>query len=1277
MADYERGYSFSGFQASAPATPLPGTRLDNELDRVAIAIEAHRLRLVNVEEVVAGLTPEEKAAFLAAIAQAGADATEELISDLGVAGDEQITLIEAAGDEQVERVEEAGASMADNLLADGALAPTAAARLLAGENGRAIDWTTDDSFTRATGGTTGGDAMDVITFSRAGPAVNYTADGYSVAVSSGNAVFPYRRLGDGQNRGVFVGSPKPNILTTSADLAAAAWTSTRSSVTLDATKTAPDGSNDVWKLDKDDATSFAVFTDAVQNILKEDRDYTYAWSIWRGDETTVSALQMKPTMTGGTDVLTGNVTFDLTEGFVMNSVNATRARVYPINSWWYRIELTLHNVDNVTSAFSAVFDASDATGLRDVYVSKPSIVEGSCFVGEIPLATQERPPQLTLAFWQALFPGAAAIGDFNGLNEIAAIDFGAGWTSSTGLSLSTAAGTAIDGGSRYLLTDTDAADTDFIQYQKVKALGASDYVYEGFFLYADLTNSPALQLQPQIYTTAAKAPRIWVSSVINKVTKLDNDSAVSNPIPSRAQVFPTSITDCYFVLSQIQNNGGNNLRLPLYPDISSNAGVGAICVSHPFIRVSSTQLITPDNTDSTEFRNDVPLPGDVLEEDVTEFDFSPLAATFAYDCDEIALPDSNGDHDAYIMSLSDETADHRIELYIRNTDGTPELVGLWHEDGEETELVGELPDLHGGRYAIAWDDSSAAIIKDATVIASQAEAPVTVLGITKLRNGSNYAALKQPNTAFLRRFTRHRAMPEHEIYAAGRYGYTASSVVEIFTAAEKARFSQEVMAERTRRLARTRSGLVDINEPGLYIRLGVGQSFRRGAYGNTPPLTTADWLAGKPWADSLMWGGSVRDAVIDTNFDPILTYVNANGSTGAYADAPRQLEATCDNGTQILTPARMAALGQPNVWGSGYAGEIPDVAAIHEFKRLWLESQGVTSDAAVRWIVGSVGSSTDSTLAEISDPTLNPWQQQESYLNTVKTWALANGYSRVCLGSTGVSHGEAAYSSLVSKQDYINGGTTQTYDGAAAWLDALNDYNSSLFGVSGNPLHVVSIPSMHWAKDGLQISRAWRELARTRDDVAISGSSHIGQNSGSPGSEHHVAWGALVTGLHDARKKASIMIDGEEFLDTEIYKVWQKGDELIVGIVAQTYPLQSLPVGGYFNVQPENIENMGFSTDRNGIDIALREAVIEDQTDYPGLIRIKMSEWPGKPVWLSVGDETHAQGRNNVFDSSPDFDFWDYRHLAYDFANRELAGVTVAPGACGLLNDRIKATMVG
>lgn len=1147
----------------------------------------------------------------------------------------------------------AGAALADILLA-----PTAAARLLGGENGRSVDYVANESFIRAD--TTDNDtSLADATFTRAGPAVNHTSNGYSTVVANGTAVRPYRRRGDGANRGIRVCVPQPNILYSASDPASADWTKSHCTVTLVSDKTAPDGTTNVWEIVKTSTVAFSTYVDSVSIKIENDRDYTFSWFVWR--DTDLVLLQLKPTLTGGSAV-TGNITFDLQNEAIVSEVNAT-GFIEVVDGNWLRLEVRMHNVNNTRAAFSAVFDVGDIAAQPTFYVGRAYVQEGAVFNGEIPVATQPRPATLTLAKWQQLFAGASAIGDFNGLNVITNTIFTTGWTLSN-VTRTVNAGAGYGGADNYTMADSSGAATGFAQFQLVTALGATDHVYAGMFVYTAGVTSPFWEFRPQIYSTVTKLPRARINNTVHKVSQVTNDTT------ALAQCIPID-ANTYLIIVDITNAGGANLRHTFYPDIIAAANTGAIRVSHPFLRVSSTALWTKEtDANSYEIFNDVPFPGDVVTESTSTWDFTSLAGTVALDVDTMVVPDENGTNDHVLFSLDDNSVLNRIELYVRDDGaGDAELVGYWKAGNDTLELSGPVDSLYAARYAMTWGQDYAAIIRDDEIVASQDEAPPTVPSISKFRLGSNYAGNLQPNTSFLRWFHRPRQMSAEEIYAAGRVLVQVVSNEHAFTTTNLTTFAGLLASERTTKLARTRSNLMSWTS-GVALLLANGQSFERGAWGNAPHLTTPEWLATKAWATALMNGGSVRDSNTSNSV------YNAVTDGGVYSNAPRQLVGTTDNGDAVLLQSEIISSGIPS---TSYAGEAPIVASAHEFTRLYFDHLGTTPDTTRRILAASVGSATDSSLAAISDTSGNPWLTQVDFIDDMKTWFSANpGTYGALSGILGFNwdHGQASYGQYVTQSEYINGGTTNTGIGLAAMMDNLNDLNDTKFGLTTAPLHVAMMPSMHWINDGAAIGKAWRELEDSRDDLVIAGSDYIAQNSATAGSEHPTAWGSITLGLHQARARHYVQNLGQNWIAPRIWKVWQKDDELIIGILAMTYPLQYLLTGGSYSSQPAAITNWGFRLTLDGVDIGIDE--IEILEDYDGLIRIKMGSKPERAVTVDYAGQTTATGRGNVYDSSPDFTDWDYRTVSYPGydTSRTLTGVTVAPGACGLLPDRVKATMV-
>ncbi len=630
--------------------------------------------------------------------------------------------------------------------------------------------------------------------------------------------------------------------------------------------------------------------------------------------------------------------------------------------------------------------------------------------------------------------------------------------------------------------------------------------------------------------------------------------------------------------------------------------------------------------------------------------------TFAY---EITNSPSH-----YLFSLNDGTANNRVEMYLRKVSGAVMAYGqIIGSTGTTVSLSGEAPSDGAGRWWIAWNASGAVMGKDGTTIDEYDGTVSPPSSPTELHLGKDRNLENPVNADLMRYFWSPVKRTASFIAGIGREGLTE---------AELAALDAETQAAAETLKARVRTGIVQMGASDVGVITSTGQSFARSSFGAIPVYTTYEWLQTKEaWrAACFMHGASVRDAANDANFDPI-----TNGGTGN--DTLQPMVATIDAGNTVRTNAYVQANGFPS---TSFVGESPIVSSCYEFAALLMESFGQSSPL-FRLVGGAVGSATDGSIAAISDTSGNAWLQyadwhQQTYTKIGTQWGVSA--SNIKFLGADINHGESGYRAKNWKVDYRDGGTDNTGIGISGWLDNLDQIAVDIYGQDPDtekPLHVVAIPSLNWQEDGNAICAAWRQMEAERENVLIAFATYAGQNSGVEGAEHHAAWGAVTDGPHKARGRHYVQVQGRNWFNPRIYNAWQHGNKVYLGVLAMQYPMQRLPVSGYMTPAIEDIPDGGFvlwdGTKRVNID-----SVAVDP-DRPSIIEITLKEWPTRALKLGYAQKTGSDGRGEWFDSSPDFNRWEYRFESYDYPDRNVGDTyDYVRGASPLLPDFFDCEMI-
>jgi hypothetical protein len=630
--------------------------------------------------------------------------------------------------------------------------------------------------------------------------------------------------------------------------------------------------------------------------------------------------------------------------------------------------------------------------------------------------------------------------------------------------------------------------------------------------------------------------------------------------------------------------------------------------------------------------------------------------TFAY---EITNSPSH-----YLFSLNDGTANNRVEMYLQKVNGAVMAYGqIIDSAGTTISLSGEAPGEGPGRWWIAWNPSGAVMGKDGTTIDEYEGTLSPPSNPTELHLGKDSDLENPVNADLMRYFWSPVKRTASFIAGIGR---------EELTEAELDALDAETQAAAETKKARVRSGIAQMGPSDVGVITNTGQSFARSSFGAIPVYIAYGILTTKgTWRVAcFMHGASVRDASNDADFDPIT-------DGGAGNDTLQTMVATIDAGNTVLTNEDVEANGFPS---TSYVGESPIVGSCYEFAALLMDYFG-QSTPLFRIVGGAVGSATDGSIAAISDTSGNPWLQYvdwhtKTYAKIGSQWGVSA--SNIKFLGADINHGESGYRAKNWKADYRDGGTANTGIGISGWLDNLDQIAVDIYGQDPDtekPLHVVSIPSLNWQEDGNAICAAWRQMEAERDNVVIAFATYAGQNSGTVGAEHPTAWGAVTDGCHKARARYYVQVLGQNWFNPEIYKAWQHGNKVYIGCLAMNYPMQRLPVSGYMTPAIEDILNGGYvfwdGTKPAGVES------VEVNPARPSIIEVTLKEWPSRPLRGGYAQKTGSNGRGEWFDSSPDFNRWEYEHKAYDYADRDVSDTyDYVRGASPLLPDFFECEMI-
>lgn len=1142
-----------------------------------------------------------------------------------------------------------------------AAAPSSAVRLLGLEDyGRAFDFMGNSSAERGVSGlTANASAFTWLTHSRAGVGPLVTSEGFFSSVAAGVKSHPFYDPSTGKNAGIHLCQPLSNLFWAGGDVGASVWGRTNCSVSVSSLTSPFLDNSPVWTHTGTSTTAFSTLALNMngQSVLDVASWYTAIVAIHQSS--TAERIQLKPTLNGGAGAdIAGNVTFDLKNCSVMDSLSNSEGFIQRMGEWIF-CAVSVLSVDHVGIQVAVSWDLADVAFTRTIHTPEFIVHKSRGLeLSRLPIKYQKRTQKLTSAKWNAL-TGSPTIGTFTATNKITNLAFsGAGWVNTSVAAPVAIAGAAVDGTAAYVLDDTDAGASGNYRYTtSTGAIGVSDYLYTGMFVYMRAeSTTDQFSITPNILPVTTVGGRF---SVFTEAMKgyLAATTGGSGYVADVAEV--EGIPNVYLVVIRCLNNGvaGNTqLRSFIYPQYNNATGQGNLVASHPFMIPSASATLWDFTTEEQ--------PADVMYETIGSSPWSPLSGTMAVDIGRLTTPQASGDDHYLIHAVKNSDPNNfAISLILKNNAGTPTLIGRFTKAGVTTEVTAAIDDVAPGRYAITWGSGLMRITKDRLTVAETFLSPPTVLGIDRIYIGCKHDSTGQPNTTFASFWRRIGDMNADQIYQVGRTPLRIYSMTEVsrFTESEIGAAESRMLTARASRLARVRNiNFVKYVSAGFYIEAGVGQSFIRAANAAVPTLTDAANVATRAYATGAwMYGGSVRGAATTG-----LVFSRVTDG-GVFADQLYQLAATVDSGDALVTSAEVTAAGglAPS---TSYVGQTPNVSKALEFRA----RHQLTADTSRNIVVFSNGS-TDSSLADISNPTLTPHcslKRLEDYLDKVKAKILSQfASSNVKLSSISVYHGQASYTSFVSETEYIYGGTTETYNGAMAFFDYLANLNVTKFGTSERPVFTVCIPDMHWGNDQVVIAEAYTKMERLREDLVITSVSSMFQPSGAS-DEHNTSWGTLCSGLHDALGDYYLRTLNQNYFIPEPYEILQKGDELLISVQAMDYPLRYMKTFGYYSNQPADIPNWGFRPLLKSQPIGIKS--IEILADRTGMIRIVMDSAPDEPVRLDyAGKLGGINCRGNVYDSGAPFTRWPYQRPAVDSdPTRDLTayyasqGITHAPG---------------
>ncbi len=1144
-------------------------------------------------------------------------------------------------------------------------------------------------------------------------------DGFPVEYAADVPVFQNRRGPDASVTGIAIRKPFENLFYGADDITAAGWTYANCSASVDGTKTPFVNGGTIWGVTKIGTTGFASITHVETNYtLEPNTDYVMGWPFLRAS--TAKHFYLKPIFSGSGWSHVANCSFDLSTLVCYDlafSITGTGApgvialddvfqpNITQLNDTHCIAWIKFNSYDNTIATIQMVWDAEDQAEEGIMYLGEPFLEKGSTpALTQLPVTVDyhPKPAPLTSARWNTL-AGSTTIGAFGaGINKLSTTDFTGGTVtlSNVGSPVVNANGGWAGSGDSYTLNDNSGSTFGFVQYQEIVNLtDASDKVYGGFFFKTD-PGSTESRFRVQIYSTGLLQPNIFLNhfNTWSRVSSIDTDQGAV-----RAEVVTTSDPNIQLVVVELTNiNDGDNLRWTLYPSYGAADETFGIEVFSPFLIAagSGTRWTFSEVEDFTAEDVIEDFTGQNTRAGTIAVDFDRLdmgisfadswEANTAYEIgDDVAYNESvyscATDHTSgdtfsdtnwtlaysitepvrhYLFSLNDGTANNRVEMYLQRVNGlVMAYAELVSSTGTTISLSGEAPGEGPGRWWIAWNASGVSIGKDGTTIDTHSGTVAPPSNPPNLYLGKDRNLENPVNADLMRYFWSPVRRAASFIAGIGR---------EELTDAQLAAYDAETQAAAETLKARVRSGIVQMGASDVGVITSTGQSFARSSFGAIPVYTTYEWLQTKEaWrAACFMHGASVRDASNDDNFDPIT-------DGGAGNDTLQTMVATIDAGNTVLTNSDVESDGFPS---TSYVGESPIVSSCYEFAALLMDSFGQSSPL-FRIVGGAVGSATDGSIAAISDTSGNAWLQyedwhQQTYTKIGTQWGVSA--SNIKFLGADINHGESGYRAKNWKADYRDGGTDNTGIGISGWLDNLDQIAVDIYGQNATtekPLHVVSMPSLNWQEDGNAIGTAWRDMEATRDNVVIGFATYAGQNSGDPGSEHPTAWGAATDGPHKARARYYVQVLGQNWFNPRIYNAWQHGNKVYLGILAMQYPMQRLPVSGYMTPAIEDIPDGGFvlwdGTKRVNID-----SVTVDP-DRPSIIEITLKEWPTRALKLGYAQKTGSDGRGEWFDSSPDFNRWEYRFESYDYPDRNV-GDTYAyvRGASPLLPDFFDCEMI-
>lgn len=1183
----------------------------------------------------------------------------------------------AAADESEAEAEEA-AELAVNAAGAGIAGSNTAALLLGTSNGVAVDFVANDFFNR------GGSAGLISTtafgasgfdFDRDTVAYGVDADGFIDQFAADAPVLPSRRSSDGENRGLYITKHPQNLIPYMKDISTAGnWVFTSSTSALVAGELAPDGTETVHRITDTSNSVFGRITYLVPDVA-EDLDW-FTWFVWvkydtDSPGTPSSVVAIKSTITGGTPpAATLNIEIDIESGQVIAQLDENEAYVVDYRDGWKLIVGTTQNTELGHTDTNFVFypDFSGVDGVGSVLVWSPGIIPGKLFTEFRNLEDQPLKPTLTGAKWNTL-AGDTTIGTFAAGN-LANLDVShADWVIPGGsvITKSTNAGAGVGGNDAYTLDDTSGVSNSFAQQTHLAAAvsGAQEYANIAWFIHLPNSTGRKIDIRSNFYGGTPVQP---VFTFDYDAMTVEISGATTD---TGADIVPVD-ANTILLVAWFQNSADAanvNFRNNIYPAGPTIADQYEIRVSRPFLKITGAPLWTPDALPALE--------ADHVTIDLSDKDFNALAFSVRVDIDDLRSPELGSSAAHHIWSIYDSGGDGMWGLTVQRTDDDPITHSLIlkkvDDDGNVmSPVLYEGVELNGASLEVAIKATEITLARDETLLTRVTTGIGSMPSCNTWAIGESSSGVGQPSANFLRAFMQPRYMTVDGMYNAGRWNFSSGSTSGAFSAATKAALRTEAYAERLTLLARVRSGLGTWSSKRYWLGTGEGQSFIRGAWSNTSLLTINSWLAANAanWGDSLMYEGSVRTSASGgTVYTPITDY----GGVAGRGPGLNQLAATADAGNDSYTQSELEANFADTTPNTGYAGENPIVAFIHELKRLMLDEAGQTSDASRRLIAATIGTSSDSTLAALAgtDPAQhgedsNPWLRHKDYMEVVRDYLVNTLFvnpDEIGQLVAKMNHGESMRGVPVT--ELLDGGTTDTGVGYREWINNIQLRAQEVFGQTNDVLVCSTIPGrLRWADDIMSVAEAMLTLEEERDDFVITNCSLAMQSGGAniegvrPSSgDHQTSIASIVDGLHAAEAAREILSGRNWFLPRK-HRVVQNGKYIYLTVISLENAIEPRKSFITYGTQPEEIFQDGFTFVLGGNKYLLAgDPVYESDPSQPGVtgILFTLASTPSGLVDILSAAKTDSEGASAVYEEAGTFEApWTYRHNSYDYADREI-----------------------